>query len=92
MKWEGHEESENVEDRRGISGKQMAVGGGVGALVLLLVAAFLGVDPQKLNQLVGNAPGGAGAATSARTPSHHGGTTRQEVCRHHPALHRGGVG
>jgi predicted metalloprotease len=58
MDWEKGEESENLEDRRRVSRKTLAVGGGIGAVVILLIAAFLGVDPQKLNQFLGNAPGG----------------------------------
>lgn len=40
-------ESRNVEDRRGrrIGGRGVAVGGGLGGVVLLLIAMFLGVDP-----------------------------------------------
>ena len=59
MDWEKGEESENLEDRRGMSGRTVAIGGGVGAVVLLLVAALLGFDPQKVNQFLGNAPGWA---------------------------------
>ena len=63
MDWEKGEESKNLEDRRGLSRRTLAIGGGVGAGVLLLVAALLGVDPQKLNQFFGNAPaGGQGGA------------------------------
>jgi predicted metalloprotease len=59
MDWEKGEESENVEDRRGLSGRKLAIGGGVGVgAILLLIAALLGVDPQKLNQFLGNAPDG----------------------------------
>jgi predicted metalloprotease len=58
MKWEGHQESGNVEDRRGLGKKGLAIGGGVG-LLILLVGALLGVDPKKLIQLVGNRPGAA---------------------------------
>lgn len=57
MKWEGREESENVEDRRGIGGKGLAIGGG-GSVLILLVAYFLGVDPAKLAGLL-NPQGGA---------------------------------
>src|SRR5262245_2044495 len=53
MKWEGHEESSNLEDRRGLNKKGLAIGGG-GALLIVLIGAILGVDPQKLNQLIGN--------------------------------------
>ena len=52
MDWEKGRESENLEDRRRMSPKKLAVGGGIGALIIMLVGAYLGVDPQKLNQLV----------------------------------------
>lgn len=48
MKWQGREESENIEDRRGISGKQIAVGGGGLAIVALIINLLMGGDPQKL--------------------------------------------
>ena len=52
MRWRGRRESTNVEDRRGIGGGGLAVGGGIGTLLLVLLAAFCGVDPsQLLNQL-----------------------------------------
>ncbi len=59
MEWQQGEESENLEDRRRMSPRTVAVGG-VGTLLLLLVGYFLGVDPRLLNQLVGNAQVGAG--------------------------------
>jgi hypothetical protein len=55
MKWEGHAESGNVEDRRRRTQKGLALGGG-GLLLVLLIGYFLGIDPQKLNQLIGNLP------------------------------------
>jgi uncharacterized protein len=57
MRWQGGEQSENLEDRRGMGPKTLAVGGGIGALVLLVVGYFLGVDPQQLNQFLGNMQG-----------------------------------
>jgi predicted metalloprotease len=59
MKWEGHEESENVEDRRGLGKKGLAIGGGA-ALLILLIGALLGADPEKLKQFIGNAQVNAG--------------------------------
>jgi uncharacterized protein len=53
MRWQGGEQSENLEDRRGMGPKTLAAGG-IGALLLLVVGYFLGVDPQQLNQLIGN--------------------------------------
>ena len=45
-------ESQNVEDRRGqgIGGRGIAVGGGLGGVVVLLIALLLGVDPGELLQ------------------------------------------
>lgn len=60
MRWAGRRESSNVEDRRGIGRGGLAVGGGLGTLLLVVLAAFCGVDPsQFLNQLPqdGGAPG-----------------------------------
>jgi predicted metalloprotease len=62
MKWEGREESENVEDRRGPGRKVgLAVGGGAGILLVILGLIF-GVDPQQLAGLIGQGqpPGAQG--------------------------------
>src|SRR5262245_18136364 len=49
MKWRGRAGSENSEDRRGMSGGGMAVGGGLGGLVLLLlISALTGTNPVDL--------------------------------------------
>jgi predicted metalloprotease len=48
MKWQGREQSENIEDRRGLSGRQVAVGGGGLAIILLIVGLLMGGDPQQL--------------------------------------------
>lgn len=53
MKWEGGRRSSNVEDRRGMTGRPAFVGGGLGTIVLVLVALYFGVDPTFLLQ---NAP------------------------------------
>jgi predicted metalloprotease len=61
MDLEEGRQSENLEDRRGMSTRKLAIGGGIGGIILLLIGAFLGVDPQKLNQLFnagGNPNGG----------------------------------
>jgi len=54
MRWEGDRQSENVEDRRRMRPRTIAIGG-VGMLVLFLVASFMGIDPQKLQQVLNNA-------------------------------------
>jgi uncharacterized protein len=45
VRWREGRRSENVEDRRGISGKGLAFGG-IGSVVILIVALLLGVDPR----------------------------------------------
>jgi predicted metalloprotease len=57
MKWEGEEESSNVEDRRGMGKKGLAIGG-AGALIVVVIAGLLGIDPQKVNQFLGGGQGG----------------------------------
>ncbi len=51
MRWEGRRESENVEDRRRMSGP-VAVGGGGLVLLVAIVIALLGGDPRALLQQV----------------------------------------
>lgn len=54
MRWRGGRESENVEDVRGMSGRGVAVTGGLGTLLILIVGLMLGVNPADLLQLVGD--------------------------------------
>jgi predicted metalloprotease len=54
MRWEGDRQSENVEDRRRMRPRTVAIGG-VGMLVIFLIASFMGIDPQKLQQVINNA-------------------------------------
>lgn len=42
MLWQGRRESSNVEDRRGITGGHVAVGGGIIGVIVLLLNYFLG--------------------------------------------------
>lgn len=51
MRWEDGRQSSNVEDRRGMSmGGVGVAGGGIGAVVLVVVAMLLGVDPSVVLQ------------------------------------------
>src|SRR4030095_11011289 len=54
MKWEQGEESKNLEDRRSSGTRTVAVGG-IGMLLVVAVGYFLGVDPQQLTQILGDA-------------------------------------
>ncbi len=67
MEWEGREESENVEDRRGLGKKAGLVIGGGGGLLLLILGLIFGVDPQKLVNL-GGGPGGAAVQPANQPP------------------------
>ena len=48
MKWQGRQGSNNVEDRRGMSGGKLAVGGGIGTVVIVIIVLLLGGDPSQL--------------------------------------------
>jgi predicted metalloprotease len=48
MLWQGRRESENVEDVRGSGGRRLAVGGGIGGVILVVVYLLLGGDPLAL--------------------------------------------
>ncbi|MDY0094079.1 MAG: neutral zinc metallopeptidase [Candidatus Vecturithrix sp.] len=51
MRWKGGRRSDNVEDRRGMSVAKGAAGGGIGVVLIAVVAMLFGVDPsQILNQ------------------------------------------
>ncbi len=50
MNWKGRRQSENIDDRRGISGGGMVAGGGIGTVIIVLVVMFLGGDPKQVLQ------------------------------------------
>jgi uncharacterized protein len=64
MRWMDSRRSDNIEDRRGIPAG-VAIGGGIGTLIIVLIATFLGADPRQVANLIQNnqqaapAPGGA---------------------------------
>ncbi|MGB5165529.1 MAG: neutral zinc metallopeptidase [Woeseiaceae bacterium] len=45
MRWRGGRRSSNIEDRRGSRAPSGILGGGIGTIVLILVAMYFGVDP-----------------------------------------------
>ena len=54
MRWENGRRSENIEDRRGMRvGSAGLVGGGIGTIILALVAMYFGVDPSVVLNQVG---------------------------------------
>ncbi len=64
MLWRGQRQSENVEDRRGMSRGGMAIGGGLGGVVVLVIALLLGADP---GQILEQSGGGGGPATGTQS-------------------------
>ncbi len=67
MRWRGREGSGNVEDRRGVSGGGLAVGGGVGGIVIYLLYILLGGDPQQAAELLPGQKPGNGDYTSQQS-------------------------
>ena len=70
MRWEGERESDNVEDRRGLSigGRGFALGG-IGTVVVTLIALYFGVDPSViLNQVATAPPAAEQQQAAARSP------------------------
>lgn len=61
MKWQGRRGSRNIEDRRRMSRGKTASIGGVGALVIVLIGALMGVDVSSLL----NDPNAGGASQSS---------------------------
>ena len=60
MRWRGGRRSSNIEDRRGQGAGPKVLGGGIGTIVLILVAMYFGVDPTPLTW------GSSGDATGER--------------------------
>jgi predicted metalloprotease len=54
MRWQGRRESTNVEDRRGVSGGQVAVGGGIIGVIALVLNFLLGGDVSQIPQQLPN--------------------------------------
>jgi len=68
MRWRNERRSTNVEDRRGrIPGGGLALGGGVG-VVVLIVALLMGADPRQLLEQI-QSSASAPLETRARTPA-----------------------
>ena len=52
MKWIGRRQSDNMEDRRGLSGGKVALGGGAIGIIILLINLFGGQNTQQLTPLL----------------------------------------
>lgn len=67
MKWAGRRQSDNVEDRRSISGGKVAVGGGIIGIIILLVNVFGGENAQLITPVLEQMQGGQ-TQTEAAAP------------------------
>ena len=66
MRWQGRRKSDNVEDRRGISGRGLAVGGGLGGLIIVALYLLLGGNADQITQNL--RPGGETSPAAAGQP------------------------
>lgn len=68
MRWQGHRESDNVEDRRASGGGGLPIGGrgiGIGTIVIALVGGWIfGINPLTILGVLG---GGGGAPTAVES-------------------------
>jgi hypothetical protein len=69
MRWESGRRSSNVEDRRGIRIPGGFKGGGIGIIVLALVAMYFGIDPSVILNPAGQQEGGQPATSTEYTPT-----------------------
>jgi uncharacterized protein len=67
MRWEDEQRSDNVEDRRGMPVSRGMVGGGIGTVILVLVALYFGIDPSVILQSASDS--GPPAATQQQRPA-----------------------
>ena len=58
MRWKGRQQSGNIEDRRGIGGGRLAMGGGAGILIVAALVWLLGGDPGEVLETMQSAPAG----------------------------------
>ncbi len=67
MQWRNRGQSSNIEDRRGMSGRGIALGGGgLGTLLLVVVLWMCGADPSTLLSML-TSGGGSAPATQTQT-------------------------
>ncbi|MGJ1496763.1 KPN_02809 family neutral zinc metallopeptidase [Sphingobacterium spiritivorum] len=55
MKWQGGRQSDNFQDRRGMSGGQKFAIGGIGGVIILVIGFLMGGDPGQLMEQLQNA-------------------------------------
>ena len=68
MKWLGKRLSDNVEDRRTLSGGKVVAGGGIIGIIILLVNVFGGENAQLITPVLEQLQGGQSAQTESGIP------------------------
>ncbi|MFV8328298.1 neutral zinc metallopeptidase [Flavobacterium sp. ZS1P14] len=68
MKWIGRRQSDNVEDRRTLSGGKIAVGGGIIGIIILLLNLFGGENAQLLTPVLEQMQGNQSTQTESGIP------------------------
>ena len=68
MKWLGGRQSDNVEDRRTLSGGKVAAGGGIIGIIILLVNVFGGENAQLITPVLEQLQGGQSTQTESGVP------------------------
>jgi hypothetical protein len=58
MKWQGRRQSDNVDDRRGLSGGKVAIGGGIIGIIILLLNVFGGEQARQFTPILEQLQGG----------------------------------
>jgi uncharacterized protein len=67
MRWEDRRQSENIEDRRGMTGGKLALGG-IGGIVVLVLALLLGADPRQLFEQLPTTDNGGSQSSRPTNP------------------------
>lgn len=71
MKWSGRRQSDNMEDRRGISGGKVVVGGGIIGVIILVINMFMGGDNSAvLNEINNQIQQGSGSGEPVELTAH----------------------
>jgi predicted metalloprotease len=71
MKWSGRRQSDNMEDRRGISGGKVVAGGGIIGVIILLINMFMGGDNSAvLNEINNQIQQGSGSGEPVELTAH----------------------
>jgi predicted metalloprotease len=67
MRWKGREQSDNVEDRRGVPVAGLVGGGGLLVVIIAIIVSLLGADPTPLLENIGQ-PGMQQGQVGAQAP------------------------